>query len=71
MEVSGKNSCHQLYHPGFTLCVSASMYRQDKTRSYLAYMSIWRHARRIIFSAKSTDATTTGKYEEYQAQEKV
>ncbi len=32
---------------------------------------MWKHARKITFSAKSTNAITNGKDDEHQAQEKV
>ncbi len=40
---------------------------KDTIEMYLAHVSIWRHARKITFSTESTHATTTGKYEKYQA----
>ncbi len=67
---AGYDECAANYSKrGLRNLSTALLVRQDKT--YLAYMSIWRHAHKITFSAKSTNATTTEKYEKYQAQEKL
>ncbi len=39
-------------------------------KMHLAYMSIWRHAHKVTFLAKSTNATTTGKYENIKRNKK-
>ncbi len=60
--------------PGLTQTSMAKLEKIDKLRDKIRCIGLMCRSGDILaitFSAKSTNATTSGKYEKYQAQEKV